>query len=163
MRLNRLTAAGGLRHCGASSLYSPATEARRAPGAALGAVAELADGADHGNVIEIFSEADFKERLSAAGDKLVIVDVSTKWCGPCKVIYPKLVAMSKEYSGAVFLKIFGDHDANTKALMKEWKVRAVPHFRFFRGGELIHSHNGAKEEELRKHITKFHSEKAVAV
>lgn len=118
---------------------------------------------DHGNVVEIFSAEDFRQQLEGAGDKLVVVDVSTKWCGPCKVIYPKIVAMSKEYPDAVFLKVFGDHDVNTKALMKEWKVRAVPNFRFFRGGELVHSHNGAKEEDLRKHFLKHYSEEAVTV
>ena len=39
--------------------------------------------------------------------------------------------------------------------MREWGVRAVPNFRFFRNGELVHSHSGAKEEDLRNHLAKF--------
>eukprot|EP00897_Mesotaenium_endlicherianum_P004249 jgi/Mesen1/3852/ME000207S02867 len=95
---------------------------------------------------------EFEKAITDAGDKLVVLDISTKTCGPCKLIYPKLVKMSEEYPDAVFLKILGDYDSDTRALMREWKVRAVPLFRFYRNGEQIHQHSGAKEEELRKHF-----------
>jgi thioredoxin 1 len=39
-----------------------------------------------------------------------------------------------------------------QALMRKWGIRAVPNFRFFRNGELIHSHSGAKEAELRENF-----------
>lgn len=126
-------------------------------------IAELAASSKDGDIEEIFSVEDFQQRVKAAGDKLIVVDVSTKWCGPCKVIYPTIVAMSKEFPDVVFLKVFGDHDTNTKVLMKEWSVKAVPNFRFFRGGELVHSHNGAKEEDLRNNFLKYYAQKGVAV
>ena len=43
-----------------------------------------------------------------------------------------------------------------QALMKEWGVRAVPNFRFFRNGEKVHSHTGAKEEDLRDNFMKHY-------
>jgi thioredoxin 1 len=39
-----------------------------------------------------------------------------------------------------------------QALMRKWGVRAVPNFRFFRNGELVHSHTGAKLDELKAHL-----------
>jgi hypothetical protein len=39
-----------------------------------------------------------------------------------------------------------------QALMRKWGVRAVPNFRFFRNGELVHSHTGAKLDVLKAHF-----------
>lgn len=40
----------------------------------------------------------------------VVVDFFAEWCGPCKVLAPKLDAMSKETSEVVFLKVDVDHN-----------------------------------------------------
>jgi thioredoxin 1 len=82
----------------------------------------------------------------------VVLDISTKTCGPCKIIFPKVVQLSIEYPDVMFLKINGDTSADTRALMRKWGVRAVPNFRFFRNGELVHSHTGAKLDELKAHL-----------
>ncbi|KAL3692439.1 hypothetical protein R1sor_006090 [Riccia sorocarpa] len=114
--------------------------------------AELAEDADKGNVIEVESAEEMARHLKESGDRMVVVNVSTKTCGPCKLIYPKVVKMSSEYPDVLFLKINGDIDNGTRTLMREWGVRAVPTFRFYLKGELIHKHSGAKEDELRAHF-----------
>lgn len=123
-------------------------------------VSEEATTETEGGVFEVEDEASFEQYLRDAGDKLVVLDISTKTCGPCRIIYPKVVKMSKEYPNAVFLKIMGDLNSGTRALMRKWGVRAVPNFRFFRNGELIHSHSGASEDELRGHILVHYQEPA---
>lgn len=105
-----------------------------------------------GNVIGADDGEALEKSIEDAGDKLVVVAVSTTTCGPCKLIFPKVVKMSTEYPDAVFFKIDGDKNSSTRALMRKWGVRAVPNFRFYNNGKLIHSHSGAKEDELRAYF-----------
>eukprot|EP00899_Mesostigma_viride_P019299 jgi/Mesvir1/27370/Mv07179-RA.1 len=110
-----------------------------------------------GRVMEIDSPETMNRVLQEAGDKLVVLQVSTKTCGPCKMIYPHLVKMSVEHEDAVFAKIMGDATPETRSLMREWNVKSVPLFRFFKSGEVVHSHTGANAEVLRGEFKKFNA------
>lgn len=55
--------------------------------------------------IDVSSEKEFDAKISGAGDKLVIIDYSTTWCGPCKVIAPKFDELSDKYSDSIFIKV----------------------------------------------------------
>lgn len=56
-------------------------------------------------VADISSTAEFEAALKDAGDALVVVDYSTSWCGPCKIIAPKYDEMSEKYTSVKFLKV----------------------------------------------------------
>jgi thioredoxin 1 len=56
-------------------------------------------------VVDVNSEAEFDAKVSGAGDKLVVIDYSTTWCGPCKVIAPKFDELSDQYPDSVFIKV----------------------------------------------------------
>ena len=49
-------------------------------------------------VKDVASEPVFDDAVASAGDALVIVDYSTTWCGPCKVIAPKFEEFSEKVS-----------------------------------------------------------------
>jgi len=36
----------------------------------------------------LFLQSEFEAELQSAGEKLIVVDFSATWCGPCKMIKP---------------------------------------------------------------------------
>ncbi|KAH8091493.1 hypothetical protein JL720_5800 [Aureococcus anophagefferens] len=90
-----------------------------------------------------------------AGDSLMVVDFATTWCGPCKVMEPKMNAMSEEYTDAIFYKVIGDSSAEASSLMKREGVRAVPSFHFWKNGEKVDVVNGANIEAVTSNVQKY--------
>ena len=89
--------------------------------------------------------------LSASASKrLVVIDFSATWCGPCKAIAPFYHELSEmeEFSGSVdFLKV--DVDENPEAAMK-WSVTAMPTFLFIKEGEVVERVMGANAPKLQE-------------
>ena len=105
-------------------------------------------------VVDIDNEAAFDKTIQNAKGGLVIVDYSTTWCGPCKVIAPKFDEFSEKYPDAVFLKVIGDASPEASKLMKREGVRSVPSFHYFVDGEKVDVVNGANAEAIEAAITK---------
>ena len=57
------------------------------------------------SVTVIQDDAHFHTELASAGTKLVAVDFTASWCGPCKRISPFFDELSSKYPNAVFLKV----------------------------------------------------------
>ncbi|CAM9528183.1 unnamed protein product, partial [Ectocarpus sp. 6 AP-2014] len=108
------------------------------------------------NVIDIGSFAELDKLTSDNKDKLVVVDYSTTWCGPCKMILPKFEQLAEQYSDAVFVKVIGDSTNDASQLMKREGVRSVPSFHFWKDGKKVEKVNGANEEALEQTLRDFH-------
>ncbi|XP_076791030.1 thioredoxin isoform X2 [Arvicanthis niloticus] len=80
----------------------------------------------------IESKEAFQEALAAAGDKLVVVDFSAMWCGPCKMIKPFF------------------HD-----VAAECEVKCMPTFQFYKKGQKVGEFSGANKEKLEASITEY--------
>ncbi|KAK3854601.1 hypothetical protein Pcinc_038937 [Petrolisthes cinctipes] len=98
------------------------------------------------------SKDDFTAQLTEAGGKLVIVDFYATWCGPCKIIAPKLEAMSKVKTNVVFLKV--DVDENEE-VAQEYQITCMPTFLFFKNGKKVDSFSGASEDKIKEYIEKY--------
>ncbi|GAQ87673.1 hypothetical protein KFL_003690040 [Klebsormidium nitens] len=94
----------------------------------------------------------FHALLEEAGDKLVVLDMYTQWCGPCKLMYPKLVEAADKYNQAVFIKL--DCNQENKPLAKSLGIKAVPTFKLFKKKEQIDEIQGAKYDALIEAIEK---------
>jgi len=82
-------------------------------------------------------------------DKVVLVDYFAKWCGPCKTLMPRLIALESEYPNAKFVSV--DVDENTDHSMK-MGIRSVPTVMIYKNGELIDRSSGANSDGFYKKI-----------
>lgn len=70
----------------------------------------------------------------------MVVDFYATWCGPCKVIAPKVVEFSKEYPEVDFIKVDVDDLSDVAA---EYNIRAMPTFLLFKDGKQVDNVVGA--------------------
>ncbi|XP_039096818.1 thioredoxin domain-containing protein 8 isoform X1 [Hyaena hyaena] len=81
-------------------------------------------------MVQIIKDMDeLKTFLKAAGCKLVVVEFSAKWCGPCKRIYPLIHAMSLQYRNVMFANVDVD---DSKELAQSYHIKSVPTFQMFK-------------------------------
>ncbi|XP_054253314.1 thioredoxin [Indicator indicator] len=93
--------------------------------------------------------SEFEAELKAAGTKLVVVDFSATWCGPCKMIKPVFHNLSEKYGEVVFIEIDVD-DAQDVATHCD--VKCMPTFQFYKSGNKVQEFSGANKEKLEETI-----------
>ncbi|AWO97472.1 Thioredoxin isoform 4 [Scophthalmus maximus] len=76
-------------------------------------------------VTEVESMDQFKKELKDAGDKLVVVDFTASWCGPCKMISPYY-----------------------KDVAQSCGISAMPTFQFYKNGNMVDHFTGASQDKL---------------
>jgi thioredoxin 1 len=84
-------------------------------------------------------------------DTPTLVDFYATWCGPCKTMHPILDKLKSDMGAQIrILKI--DVDKNP-ALADQFKVKGVPTFVLFKGGEVLWRQSGAMDlSVLKNHL-----------
>ena len=82
------------------------------------------------------------EEMKSNGDKLLI-DFFTGWCGPCKMIIPKLESFESEFPDVKFVKV--DIDKSRDYVM-ELGIRSVPTIMIYDGGKVVDTSIGVKPD-----------------
>ena len=99
-------------------------------------------------------EDDFKEKVINSQIP-VIVDFSATWCGPCKILGPRLEAAVAATNSKVNLAIV-DIDVNGDLAM-DHEVQAVPTVVAFKEGKMVDKFIGLLDEDkLDAFVTKLH-------
>jgi len=101
--------------------------------------------------IHIKDSDEFGTKLTEAGNSLVVVDFFAQWCGPCKVIAPKIEELAAEYPDVVFLKVDVDECEDIAA---EYEITAMPTFVFIKHKQKIDAFSGANADKVKQYITK---------
>ena len=79
------------------------------------------------------------EELIASG-KVVVIDFSASWCGPCKRLAPIIDKLAEEYEGQA---IIGKVDIEEEEdLAMKYGIRNIPTVIFIKDGEVADKHTG---------------------
>ncbi|XP_036117948.1 thioredoxin domain-containing protein 8 [Molossus molossus] len=101
-------------------------------------------------MVQIIKDWDeFQTVLKAAGCKLVVVEFSAKWCGPCKRICPLVHAMSLQYQNVMFANVDVD---DAQELAQNCHIRVVPTFQMYKQARKIFEFCGADAKKLEAKI-----------
>lgn len=103
-------------------------------------------------VKEINSENDFNNAIKS--DKLVVFDFFATWCGPCKLLSPKLDEWATKYSNVDFYKIDIDE---LNDLSDELGVSSIPALMFYKNGKRVEFLEGSKGIEDKNVVEKLDS------
>ncbi|KAK1391677.1 Thioredoxin domain-containing protein [Heracleum sosnowskyi] len=109
--------------------------------------------AEEGQVIACHSEEQWKEEFQKAKDskKLVVVDFTASWCGPCRFIAPIFAEFAKKMTDVIFLKVDVDE---LESVSQEYEVEAMPTFVFIKEGVVVDRVRGASKDGLHNAIVK---------
>eukprot|EP00897_Mesotaenium_endlicherianum_P000676 jgi/Mesen1/10609/ME000086S10140 len=96
------------------------------------------------------------EDESAKDNKLVVVDVSLRHCGPCVKVYPTVVKLSKKMTDTTaFARILGDENEECHEFLDKMGVVEVPTFLFIKDGKLQGKYVGSGRGELIGEILRY--------
>uniref|UniRef100_G3U840 Thioredoxin domain-containing protein 8 n=2 Tax=Loxodonta africana TaxID=9785 RepID=G3U840_LOXAF len=77
---------------------------------------------------------EFQTFLKTAGCKLVVVEFSAKWCGPCKRMCPLIQAMSLQYQNVMFANVDVD---KSRELAQTCNIKIIPTFQMFKQAKKV--------------------------
>nr|CAH7746475.1 unnamed protein product [Callosobruchus chinensis] len=103
-------------------------------------------------VTHIKDKADLDTKLTDAGDQLVVVDFFATWCGPCKMISPKLEELAKEYSNVIILKVDVDE---CEDVAMEYNISSMPTFVFIKNKSVVTTFSGANYDKLKQTVEQY--------
>ena len=107
-------------------------------------------------------------------DKLIVIDFTATWCGPCKAIKPKYEALADTYSSVAFWSIDVDENEVSvlynrshwrsiqlilrhKDLCGELRINSMPTFQYWKNGGKVAEFSGADAIQLEEYVKKFSS------
>lgn len=104
-------------------------------------------------MIAFHSDASWRTYFEASkgSNKLILIDFTATWCGPCRYMEPILNEFAAKYTDVDFVKIDVDELFNVS---RKYGVQAMPTFLFIKRGIEVDKVVGTRKEELQRKIEK---------
>ncbi|KAG2302527.1 hypothetical protein Bca52824_031178 [Brassica carinata] len=101
----------------------------------------------NGLVVEMESRRQWRSLFDSmkGSNKLLVIDFTATWCGPCKAMEPRVKEIVSRYPEAVFARVDVDKFMDVAGT---YKANTLPAFVFVKRGEEIDRVVGAKPDEL---------------
>ena len=100
------------------------------------------------SIVKLHTYEEFENLLASYPEKVILIDFTAVWCGPCKFYAPVFEKVQKEYSNDfVFAKV--DVDENRQVAM-QYQITGVPTTLFIRNGKVIQQAVGALNYDMLK-------------
>nr|XP_060632959.1 thioredoxin, mitochondrial [Anolis sagrei ordinatus] len=96
------------------------------------------------NTFNVQDGDDFQDRVLKS-QKPVVIDFHAQWCGPCKILGPRLEKMVAKHQGKVLMAKVDIDDHTDLAL--EYEVSAVPTVLAMKNGDVVDKFVGIKDED----------------
>jgi thioredoxin 1 len=94
-------------------------------------------------MVAYVQESEFETLLSE--EKILVVDFTATWCGPCRLISPLMDQLAQEYKDrAKVVKVDVD---NNKPMFKKFGLRSIPAVLIFKNAELVETIVGVSPYE----------------
>eukprot|EP00516_Mucochytrium_quahogii_P001132 CAMPEP_0203755064 /NCGR_PEP_ID=MMETSP0098-20131031/8581_1 /ASSEMBLY_ACC=CAM_ASM_000208 /TAXON_ID=96639 /ORGANISM=" , Strain NY0313808BC1" /LENGTH=175 /DNA_ID=CAMNT_0050646373 /DNA_START=210 /DNA_END=736 /DNA_ORIENTATION=- len=108
-------------------------------------------------VTPVKDESEWEELFEKTkSGKIMVVDFTATWCGPCKKISPFFSELCKEMNASgrnmKFVKVDVD---DLDGVAADCKVSAMPTFQVYQNGALLEQVTGADEVALRSMVEKY--------
>lgn len=122
-------------------------------------------------VIEVENVQQLDKVLADGKGKLVVLDFTAAWCGPCRMIAPIYQQLSEEFTKAIFTKVITNygilcvHDAvykfihhsqvdvdKAQDIAAKYEIKSMPTFLFIKNGKVMARFSGASVEKLTETI-----------
>ena len=104
-------------------------------------------------MFETFTDTNFAEKVEKS-DKLVVVDLSAEWCGPCRMVGPIIHELAAEYDGRIVAgELNVDENPTTTA---KFRVRNILTVLFIKNGEVVDKQVGAVPKANYKNLIEKH-------
>ena len=106
-------------------------------------------------MIAYITELNEQNYKSFTENGLVLVDIKTDWCGPCKVVGPLVDQISSEYKerGLNVGKLDAD---GAKELIGELGIRNIPTLLLYKNGEIVERNTGNVTKDKIEELIKNH-------